>query len=83
MRTRPSYLYLTLDDPGRGAGPGGLAAQLADRAARPVRAAIAGLGVAFLIVLIVLLAFGTLWAGRLCRSSRSSEGGHGSRRPPT
>jgi small GTP-binding protein len=37
-----------------------------------------GLGLAFLIVLIVLMVFGAVWLGRLAWQSRSAAGGHSS-----
>jgi small GTP-binding protein len=73
MRPRPSYIYLTLAAlllaVGLAAWLLSSAAELHDRFAQHSR----GLGVAFLIVLIVLLAVGALWAGRLLWRTRHPE----------
>ena len=70
MQPRPSYLYLTLTALllalGLAAWLLSSAAELHDRFAQHSR----GLGFAFLIVLIVLLAVATLWAGRLALDTR-------------
>ncbi len=75
MPTRTSYLYITLTIVcvvmGVAAWLLSSLTELHDRFAQHSQ----GLGVAFLIVLIVLLAVASLWASRLFRSSRSSEGG--------
>jgi len=75
MATRNSYLYLTLTIVvvvmGLAAWLLSSLTELHDRFARHSQ----GLGVAFLIVLIVLLAVATLWASRFVRSSTSVGGG--------
>jgi len=75
MPRRTSYLYLTLTVLivvlGLAAWLFSSVTELHDRFARQSR----GLGVAFLILLIVLLAVATLWASRLVRFSKSVEGG--------
>jgi len=73
MRPRPSYIYLTLAalllSLGLAAWLLSSAAELHDRFAQHSR----GLGVAFLVVFVVLLAVGTLWAGRLLWKTRLHE----------
>jgi small GTP-binding protein len=81
MRRRTPYLYLVLTAlivaMGLAAWLLSSVNELHDRFARQSRS----LGVAFLIVLIVLLAVGTLWASRLLRLPAST--GHGPIQAPT
>ena len=76
MRPRPSTIYLTLAalllTLGLGAWLLSSATQLHDRFAQHSR----GLGLAFLVVLIALLAVGAVWAGRLLWKTSRDE------RPP-
>ena len=73
MRPRPSTIYLTLAALllalGLSAWLLSSAAELHDRFAQHSR----GLGFAFLVVLVVLLAVGALWAGRLLWKTRHHE----------
>ena len=75
MQTRTSFLYATLTvlvvTMGVAAWFLSSLTELHDRFARQSR----GLGVGFLILLIVLLAVGTLWVGRIAWRSRTPERG--------
>ena len=81
MRTRPSYMLLGLTVLVAMLGAAGWLlrslVELHDRFSRESR----GLGIAFLVVLIVLLSFATLWVGRLLWVSRKTASSR-ARRPP-
>ena len=72
MRTRPSYLFLGLAILvvmlGACAWLLSSLVELHDRFSRQSR----GLGIAFLVVVIIFLAFSTLWVGRLLWVSRKA-----------